>query len=184
MRQLGDGGAALGADASDDGGPPHPAAYSPGSQRSLQPPIVVESGQALMLSLKQISVTWLPASSGSVHESSARLTEHVLVDASITGKSRQIVSLPSFVLELLQAATSRTVVSNEHPTAELIIVFLRRHIRTRALPHEMPAPSAHMRTTSPGLILPPLTFSSMRMGIDALEVFPTRSMFERTRARS
>src|SRR6476659_8928389 len=46
------------------------------------------------------------------------------------------------------------------------------HILTSALPQEIPAPSAHMRTVCPGLILPSRTAASCAMGIDALEVLP------------
>ena len=54
------------------------------------------------------------------------------------------------------------------------------YMRTSALPQLTPAPSAHMSTMSFALILPARTFSSSRMGIDALDVLPTRSMFEST----
>src|SRR5262249_52551665 len=47
-----------------------------------------------------------------------------------------------------------------------------RHIRTSALPQEMPAPRAHMSTVWPGLMRPSRTASSSAMGMEALEVLP------------
>ena len=56
----------------------------------------------------------------------------------------------------------------------------RCHQRTSAEPHEMPAPSAHIRMVWPGLIFPSETASSSAMGIDALEVLPYLWMLSRS----
>src|SRR5262249_44578091 len=56
------------------------------------------------------------------------------------------------------------------------------HILTSALPHEIPAPSAHMSTVWPGLIRPSLIASSRAMGIEALDVLPYRSMLMTNRS--
>jgi hypothetical protein len=49
---------------------------------------------------------------------------------------------------------------------------LATHIRTSALPQEIPAPKAHISTGSPGLIRPSRNASSKAIGIEALDVLP------------
>ncbi len=143
-RQPAAGGSSLVGAASPVGAPPpQPAAYSLGWHSFVQDPLGCSFGHALTLSLKHSSLV----PSLFLHSMNVRFALQspvVGVDAVVAGKL-QFATLPVDCVGPDEHATI------ENPTAKNesadFIALAAPHMRTSALPHETPAPSAHIKTT-------------------------------------